>query len=120
MTTTTGKDREEAAPSGVHGNGGTVRLGKAGSAVHGGMLDIIGDAQRIESELVQLVRTAVSDALHAGGAVATDMTEVARDVTLGAISAVEQVGTGLAMSMKTVSLSKPAVTRSEWNIETAV
>jgi hypothetical protein len=112
-----GQGGEEAAPHArqeAHAageaereDGQAIRLGKAGTAVKGGMIERIVDVQRIEGDLVQLVRTSVSDALRASGAAAGDMSEVMRDVVAGAIGAVEQVGTGLALCMK--ALAKGAI-----------
>ncbi len=83
------------------GIGGAI--GSAGTAVKEGIVGSLKGISEIETEIVNLVRSTVSNALKATGAVASDSVAVTRDVIKGTLQATEEVGTGLIVSTKSVT-----------------
>lgn len=69
------------------GIGGTI--GSAGTAVKEGIVGSLKGINAIETEIVNLVRSAVSNALNATGEVASDSVTVTRDVIKGTLQATE-------------------------------
>ena len=80
-----------------------VPLGRAGSAVRDGVVGSLTTLNRIEGEIVALVRSAVSSALGAAGTAADELVAVVREVVTGAVQATEQVGTGLVASTNSIA-----------------
>lgn len=68
-----------------------------------GIVQSLSGLNKIEGDIVLLVRKTVSDALHTGGSAAGELVNVVHHVVTGAIGAVEQAGTGLTMSIKSVA-----------------
>jgi predicted transcriptional regulator len=78
-------------------------MGKAGATVKEGVVTILKGVNEIETQIVTLVRSTVSDTLKATGSVAGETVNVTKDVLQGTIKAAEEVGTGLLLSSKSVA-----------------
>ena len=85
----------------VPGRGGTI--GSVGTAVKEGVVGSLKGLNEVETEIVNLVRSTVSQTLKATGEVAMDSVAVIRDVVTGALQATEEVGIGLIVSTKSVT-----------------
>lgn len=83
-----------------HGKDTAERAERAGEAARPRLVDSLKAGGQVESEIVGLVRNAVSDTLQATGSVAAETVEVARTVVSGAIQAGEAVGTDAGRAMK--------------------
>ena len=78
-------------------------IGTAGTAVKDGIVSGLKGVQEIETEIVNLVRSTMSDTLQATGSVASETVTVVRDVVKGTLQATEEVGTGLIVSTTNVT-----------------
>ena len=85
------------------GNGESGTMDESSRALKDGIAQSLAGLSTIESDIAALVRKTVADALRLGGVSAGDMVNVVHHVVMGAIGAVEQVGTGLTMSIKSVA-----------------
>src|SRR5712691_4076418 len=78
-------------------------IGTAGTAVKDGIVSSLKGVQEIETEIVNLVRSTVSDTLQATGSMASETVTVVRDVVKGTLQATEEAGTGLIVSTTNVT-----------------
>jgi hypothetical protein len=80
----------------------TQKIGKAGLAVKRGVIRSLNGIDEIEAEIVSLVRTIVSDALHATSFVEGESVGIIKDIVTGSIQAAEEFDAGLILSIKGV------------------
>lgn len=83
--------------------GHAVSIEDAARLLRDGIVQSLSDLNKIEGDIVLLVRKIVSGTQHTGGSAAGEMVNVVHHVVTGAISAGEQTGTGLTMSIKSAA-----------------
>lgn len=74
-----------------------------GQTVKEGVVETLKGLDEIESELIGLVRSTVSNALRASGAVAGDVVDVVREVVKSALSATSEIGCDAIVATKAVA-----------------
>ncbi|HEX7643188.1 MAG TPA: hypothetical protein VF472_13365 [Burkholderiaceae bacterium] len=71
--------------------------------IEDGIVDMLSGLTTIETDITSLARKTVSDTLRTGGLAAGELVGIVNHVVLGTVSAAEQVGTGLTLSIKGVA-----------------
>lgn len=99
----TGKSAPVQEGGKARNDGHLVTIEDAAHSLKQGIVLSLSGLTEIETDIATLVRKTVSDALRTGGAGAGDLVNVVHHIVMGTIGAVEQVGAGLTMSVKSVA-----------------
>jgi hypothetical protein len=78
-------------------------LGNAGKVVQDGVINSLKDLNKIEDEIINLTKGTISDTIRATSRVSPEGTNFIRDILTGTIQAADGTGTGLIMSVRSVS-----------------